>query len=60
MILRGYFESDLFDWTSGNIEFARIVSKFLMDQERAGSLWVNSQMAFVDLARHMLGFLRDK
>ena len=42
-----------------NIEFSRIVSKFLIDRERAGSLWVNSQ-PYVYLARHILEFLRDR
>ena len=41
-----------------NMEFSRIVSKFLMDRDRAGSLWVNSQM-YANLAMHLLKFLCD-
>ena len=51
--------SDLFDDTGLNIEFTRIVSEFLMDRDRAGFFWVNSQ-TYVDLARYILEFLRDK
>ena len=50
---------DLFGGTKEKIEFSRIVSKFLMDRERAGFLWVNSQK-YADLARYILEFLRDK
>jgi hypothetical protein len=42
-----------------NIEFTRIVSKFLMDQDRAGSLWVDSHK-YADLASYILEILRDK
>ena len=49
----------LFGGTKANIEFFRIVSKFLMDRERARLFWVNSQR-YVDLARDMLKFLRNK
>ena len=42
-----------------NMEFSQIVSKFLLDQERAGFFWVNSQK-YTDLARHILEFLYDK
>ena len=49
----------LFGGTKANIEFSRIMSKFLMDRERAGSLWVNSQ-TYVDLAKRTLDFLHDK
>ena len=47
------------DLTKENIEFSRIVSRFLMDQERAGFFWVNSQK-YADLARHILKILSDK
>jgi hypothetical protein len=50
---------DPFDRKSLNIEFTRIVSKFLMDQDRAGSLWVNSHK-YADLASYILEILRDK
>jgi hypothetical protein len=50
---------DLFDGTGLNIEFTRIVSKFLMDRDRAGSLWVNSHK-YADLATYILEILRDK
>ena len=49
----------LFDAKKSDIEFSRIVSNFLMDRDRAGSLWVNCQ-TYADLARHILEFLRDK
>jgi hypothetical protein len=42
-----------------NIEFSWVVSKFLMDRERAGFFWVNSQK-YVDLARCILEILHDK
>ena len=51
--------SDLFGGTKINIEFSRIVSKFLMDRERAGFFWVNSQ-TYADLTKHILEFLCDK
>jgi len=50
---------DLIDRMKANIEFSQIVSKFLMDRERAGLFWVNSQK-YVDLARYLLEFLHDK
>ena len=50
---------DLFGGTKTNIEFSRIVSKFLLDRERARSLWVNSQ-TYADLARQVLEFMCDK
>jgi hypothetical protein len=43
------------DGTESGIE----VSKFLMDRDRAGFFWVNSQ-TYADLARHILEFLHDK
>jgi hypothetical protein len=45
--------------TKLDIEFSRIVSKFLMDRTRAGSLWVNPQ-TYVNLATQLLNILRDK
>jgi hypothetical protein len=42
-----------------NIVFTRIVSKFLMDQDRAGSLWVNSHK-YADLASYISEILYDK
>jgi len=50
---------DLFGCTKTNIEFSRIVSKFLMDRERAGLFWVNLQ-AYVNLAIRLVTFLCDK
>jgi len=51
---------DLFDGTEvAKIELSRILSTFLMDRERAGFFWVNSQK-YTDLARYILEFLRDK
>ena len=50
---------NLFGRTKANIEFSRMVSKFLMDRERAGFFWVNSQI-YADLAWSILDFLRDK
>ena len=61
-ILRGRiptFLSELFGETTANIEFYWILSKFLMDQERAGLLWVNSQ-GYADLATYILEILHDK
>jgi hypothetical protein len=49
----------LFDSMISNVEFSRIVSKFLMDRDRAGSFWVNS-WRYANLAEHLLEFLRDK
>ena len=51
--------SDLFDDTGLNIEFTRIVSEFLMDRERAGSLWVNSYK-YAGLTTYILEVLCDK
>ena len=42
-----------------DIEFTRIVAKFLMNPDRAGSFWVNSR-SYADLARYILEFLRHK
>ena len=50
---------ELFDGTKLNIEFTRIVSKFLTDRDRARSLWINSHN-FADLATYILKILRDK
>ena len=50
---------DLIGRMKTNVEFSQIVSKFLMNQERAGFFWVNSQK-YADLARCILGFMRDK
>jgi hypothetical protein len=49
----------LFEGIQSNIEFPQIVSKFLMDRSRAGSLWVNLQ-TYVNLATQLLNILRDK
>ena len=49
---------DLFGGTKANVEFSRIMSKFLMDRERAGLFWVNFQ-TYADLARYILEVLRD-
>ena len=50
---------DLFGRTKENVDFSRIVSKFLMDQARSGSLWVNLQ-TYVNLATRFMKVLRDK
>ena len=50
---------DLIERMKENIEFSQIVSKFLMDRERAGLFWVNSQK-YADLARYLLEFLHNK
>ena len=50
---------DLFGRAKANTEFFRTVSKFLMDQERAGLFWVNPQK-YADLAKDILDFLHDK
>ena len=50
---------DLVDRMKANTEFSQIVSKFLMDQERAGLFWVNSQK-YANLARYLLEFLHNK
>jgi hypothetical protein len=42
-----------------NIEFTRIVSKFLIDQDRAGSFWLGSDN-YADLATYILEILHDK
>jgi len=49
----------LFGGTKANIEFSRIMSKFLVDRERSGLLWVNSQTC-VGLAKYILDLLHDK
>jgi hypothetical protein len=49
----------LFGGTGLNIEFTRIASKFLMDRDRAGLLWHNSQ-EYADLAAYILEILGDK
>jgi hypothetical protein len=49
---------DLFGGTK-YIEFSRIVSKFLMERDRAGFFWVNPQ-TYVILATQFLKILRDK
>ena len=65
LILQGLFTVipdklfKLFGGTKTNIEFSQIVSKFLMDQDRARSFWVNSQK-YADLVRHILEFIHDK
>ena len=51
---------DVIDEMSANFtEFSRLVSKFLMDRERTGFLWVNSQR-YADLTRYILYFLCNK
>ena len=42
-----------------NIKFIRIASKFLMDRDRAGSLWVDSHK-YAGLATYISEILRDK
>ena len=42
-----------------NVEFSQIVSKFLMDRDRAGSFWLNSHH-YADLATYILMILGDK
>ena len=49
----------VFDEMKSNIEFSQIVYNFLINQERAGSCWVNFQ-TYANLARHVLEFLDDK
>ena len=49
----------LFGRTTFNIEFIRIVSTFLMDRNRAGSLWLNPH-DYTDLAMYILKILGDK
>ena len=50
---------DLFGRTKENVEFSRIVSRFLMDRDRSESLWVNLQ-TYVNLATPFMKILRDK
>jgi hypothetical protein len=51
---------ELFDaGTELNMEFIRMMSNFLMDQDRAGSLWVDSHK-YAGLATFTLEILRDK
>ena len=49
----------LFGATELNIEFTRIVFKFLMDRDRARSLWINSHN-YADLTTYILKILGDK
>ena len=49
----------LFGEMKANIEFSRMVSKFLMDRDRAGSLRVDSQ-TYANLAMYLLKFLSDR
>jgi hypothetical protein len=49
----------LFVGTKFNMDFIRIVSKFLMDRDRAGFLWLNSYH-YADLTTYILEILRDK
>ena len=49
----------LLDRMKLSIEFSGILSKFLMDRDRAGSLWVNPR-TYVNLATPFLEILRDK
>ena len=51
--------SKLFGGPVLNIEFTQIVSKFLMDRDRAGSLWVDSHN-YAELATPILEILRDE
>jgi len=57
--LTGPFMGLLFGEPELYIEFTRIVSKFLMDRDRAGSLWLNSHN-YADFATYILETLRDK
>ena len=50
---------DLFGGTKSNMEFSRIVSKFLMDRDRAGLLWVSPQ-TYVNLVTQILKILHAK
>jgi len=52
-------EWGIFLMTEPNIEFSRIMSKFLMDRRRTWSFWVKSQK-YADLARYILERMRDK
>ena len=49
----------LFSGGGLNIEFTRIVSKFLIDPDRAGPLWLNSHN-YADLATYILEILGNK
>ena len=55
----GVLQVDLFGRRKENVEFSQIVSKFLMDRERAGFLWVSPQK-YADLARYILEFLYER
>ena len=50
---------NLFGVTELHIEFTPIVCKFLMDRDRAGSLWIDSHK-YADLATYILEILGDK
>ena len=50
---------DLFDRRESQSAFTRMFSKFLVDQARAQSFWVNSQM-YTNLAKKISEILRDK
>jgi len=50
---------DLIVRIKASMEFCRIVSKFLMDRHRAGSLWVNAE-TYENLASRFLRILCDK
>ena len=52
-------DGKVMDLLKTNTESSCIVPKFLMDQERAKSFWVNSQK-YADLARYILEFIHDK
>jgi len=54
-----FMPSKLFGGPVLNIEFTQIVSKFLMDRDRAGSLWVDSHN-YAELATPILEILRDE
>jgi len=51
--------NELFDGTNSDVELSRIVSKFLTDRDRAGTLWVNPDL-YVNLAAQLLKILHDK
>jgi hypothetical protein len=57
--LFGFLGLVIFDSTKSNIEFSQIVSKFLMDQNRAGYFWVHLK-TYMDLATQLLSILHDK
>jgi hypothetical protein len=50
---------NLFLGPTFNMDFIRIVSKFLTDRDRAGSLWLNSYH-YADFATYILEILGDK